>query len=44
MTNMEKSNKNKGKVIIYKTKQGPKLEVKLEKQTVWLTQAQIGLL
>lgn len=36
--------KNKGEIIIYQTKQGPRLEVKMEKQTVWLTQAQIGLL
>src|SRR3989338_4531188 len=41
---MIKNIKNKGEIIIYKTKQGPMLEVKLEKQTVWLTQAQIGLL
>lgn len=41
---MAKNIKNKGEIIIYQTKQGPKLEVKMEKQTVWLTQAQIGLL
>lgn len=41
---MIKNNKNKGEIIIYQTKQGPKLDVKMEKQTVWLTQAQIGLL
>lgn len=41
---MAKNNKNKGEIIIYQTKQGPKLEVKMKKQTVWLAQAQIGLL
>ncbi|MDO8667680.1 MAG: virulence protein RhuM/Fic/DOC family protein [bacterium] len=41
---MIKNIKNKGEIVIYKTKQGPKLDVKMEKQTVWLTQAQIGLL
>ena len=41
---MIKNNQNKGDIIIYKTKQGPKLDVKMEKQTVWLTQAQVGLL
>jgi hypothetical protein len=41
---MKSKNQNKGEIIIYKTKQGPKLDVKMEKQTVWLTQAQIGLL
>jgi len=35
-------NKNKGEIIIYKTKQGPKLEVRLEKETVWLTQKQMA--
>ena len=41
---MIKNNQNKGEIIIYKTKQGPKLDIKTEKQTVWLTQAQVGLL
>ena len=41
---MIKNNQNKGEIIIYKTKQGPKLDIKMEKQTVWLTQAQVGLL
>jgi len=35
-------NKNKGEIIIYKTNQGPKLEVRLEKETVWLTQKQMA--
>lgn len=34
----------KGEVVIYKTPTGPKLEVRLEEETVWLTQAQIALL
>jgi len=40
---MAKNIKNKGEIIIYQIKQGPKLDVKMEKQTVWLTQAQVGL-
>ena len=35
---------NKGEIIIYKAKEGPKLEVRLEKETVWLTQNKIALL
>jgi death-on-curing family protein len=31
-------------IVIYKTKNGPELEVKFEKETLWLTQAQIALL
>jgi hypothetical protein len=27
---------NKGEIVIYKSKDGPKLEVRLEKDTVWL--------
>lgn len=34
----------KGEVVIYKSKEGPRLDVHLEKETVWLTQAQIALL
>lgn len=41
---MKKNNKNKGEIIIYKTKQGPKLEVKMEKQTVWLSLDQMAML
>ncbi len=32
----------KGEIIIYKTSTGPKLEVRLEKETIWMTQAQIA--
>ena len=39
-----KQPKDAGKVVIYKTKDGPKLEVRLEKETIWLTQQQIALL
>jgi death-on-curing family protein len=35
---------NKGEVIIYKTLKGPELEVRLEKETVWLSQKQIAQL
>ncbi|HMO01471.1 MAG TPA: virulence protein RhuM/Fic/DOC family protein [Oligoflexia bacterium] len=34
----------KGNIIIYKSKEGPKLEVRLDEDTVWLTQSQIALL
>jgi prophage maintenance system killer protein len=34
----------KGEVIIYKSKEGPKLEVRLEEDTVWLTQKQMAML
>lgn len=31
-------------IIIYKSKEGPKLEVRLEEDTVWLTQKQMAVL
>ncbi len=31
-------------IVIYKTKDGPELKVKLEKETLWLTQSQIAIL
>ncbi|NIK73791.1 hypothetical protein FHS56_001304 [Thermonema lapsum] len=34
----------KGEIIIYKSEDGPKLEVRLEEETVWLTQKQMALL
>jgi len=34
----------KGKIVIYKSKEGPRLEVRLEEETVWLTQKQMALL
>lgn len=34
----------KGEIIIYKSKEGPKIEVRLEEDTIWLTQKQIALL
>ena len=40
---MEKEIK-KGEIIIYKSKEGPRLDVRLEKETVWLTQKQIAML
>lgn len=41
---MKKQEFKKGKIIIYKSKEGPKLEVRLEEDTVWLTQKQMALL
>jgi len=40
--NMKKNNFQKGEIVIYKAKEGPVLEVRLEKETVWLTQKQIA--
>jgi len=34
----------KGEIIIYQSKEGPKLDVRLEEETVWLTQKQMALL
>src|SRR5258708_4292910 len=33
---------NKGEIIIYKAEEGPELQVTLEKESVWLTQAQMA--
>ncbi|MCM8832084.1 MAG: type II toxin-antitoxin system death-on-curing family toxin [Candidatus Omnitrophica bacterium] len=41
---MPKKEFKKGEIVIYKSKKGPKLEVRLEEDTVWLTQKQMGLL
>ncbi|MGD0976735.1 MAG: virulence protein RhuM/Fic/DOC family protein [Minisyncoccia bacterium] len=41
---MAEKEPKKGEIVIYKTSKGPELEVKLEKETIWLTQAQIALL
>lgn len=41
---METNNKEqpKGEIIIYKAPEGPEIQVKLENETVWLSQAQIA--
>ncbi len=41
---MNKNNYLKGEIAIYKSQKGPNLEVKLEKETVWLSLDQIALL
>ena len=41
---MTKDNFKKGEIVIYKSKEGPKLKVRLEDETVWLTQKQMALL
>jgi Virulence protein len=41
---MTQNDFNKGEIIIYTTKDGPKLEVRLEDENIWLTQEQIALL
>ena len=38
---MEKKN-NKGEIIIYRTKKGPELEVRLRKSSVWMAQKEIA--
>ncbi|MEO8065873.1 MAG: virulence protein RhuM/Fic/DOC family protein [Candidatus Doudnabacteria bacterium] len=39
---MSENEQNKGEIIIYKAESGPELQVKLENETVWLTQDQIA--
>lgn len=41
---MENKDFKNGEIVIYKTPQGPQLDVKLKRQSVWLTQAQIAYL
>lgn len=41
---MDKEEFKKGEIIIYKTKQGPKIEVRLKDESVWLRQDEIAKL
>jgi len=41
---MKRQEIKKGEIVIYKSKEGPKLDVRLEEETVWLTQKQMALL
>ena len=41
---MKRQEIKKGEIVIYNSKEGPKLDVRLEKDTVWLTQKQIAML
>lgn len=41
---MKDSKIKKGEIAIYKSPTGPEIQVKLEKETVWLTQKQMALL
>jgi len=41
---MAKQEFNKGEIVIYKSPTGPEIEVKLERETVWLTQKQMATL
>jgi hypothetical protein len=41
---MIKEGLNRGEIIIFDSKDGPRLEVRLEDETVWLTQKQMALL
>ncbi|MDO8559098.1 MAG: hypothetical protein Q7R84_02095, partial [bacterium] len=39
---MDRREKLKEKIVIYKTQKGPEFEVRLKEETVWLTQKQIA--
>ena len=39
---METNEKSKGEIIIYKAPEGPEVQVEVQNETVWLTQAQIS--
>ena len=39
---MKEKEIKKGEIIIYKSSKGPEIQVKLEQETVWLTQKQIA--
>jgi death-on-curing family protein len=41
---MKKQEFKKGEIVIYKSKDGPKLDVRLEEETIWLTLNQIAFL
>ena len=41
---MQNKEFKKGEVVIYKSKEGPKLEVRFEGETVWLRQDEIARL
>ncbi len=41
---MKQDEFRKGEIVIYKSKEGPKFEVHLKEETVWLTQKQMALL
>jgi len=41
---MKRQEIKKGEIVIYNSKEGPKLDVRLEEDTVWLTQKQMALL
>ena len=40
----KKAQTKRGEIVIYKAAKGPELRVRLEKETVWLTQDQVALL
>jgi len=44
MYKIKKEKTERGEIIIYTTSAGPRLEVRLEEDTIWLTQAQIASL
>jgi len=41
---MKQQKIKKGEIVIYQSKEGPRIDVHLEKDTVWLTQKQIAML
>jgi len=44
MARRNKNNFQKGEIVIYKSKEGPDLKVRLKENTIWLTQKQIAAL
>ena len=41
---MKQDESKKGEIVIYQSKDGPRLDVRLVEETIWLTQEQIALL
>ena len=41
---MENQEIKTGEIVIYKSSQGPEIQVRLEEETVWLTQKQMAML
>jgi hypothetical protein len=44
MSKKQSKELKKGEILLYKTKEGPKIDVRLEDETVWLTQKQMSAL
>ena len=44
MSKKQSKELKKGEILLYKTKEGPKIDVRLEDETVWLTHKQMSAL